>query len=255
MCHRVSPPTSRARTPHAWNAPASWRLGSRGARLALVALILAAPQVAAQDTLDAFEEPHVGVDKVWTFTVLPEEANKPRPLVYRNGARSAFNLTLYDAQGGIAFAQNGARGLQTLPGLDAGDYRFFLRGSGEFQVTGKYYANRQPEPRVEGALHGSDAYALIFPNWTMVAIEGNVRASWWDLTAGESVIPAGGNVTATASVPYVLTLRGDEGAPYTVMFTPVDAPPQAEEEAEAPGLGLVGALVAIAAALLLARRA
>lgn len=209
------------------------------------ALALLAPTALAKDTLGSLEEPHAGVDKVWAITVLPEEAGKPRPLIFRNGPASPFNLTVYDAEGGIAFAQTGTRGFQTLPSLRAGDYRFFVRGPGEFQVPQRYYANKLPEPRVEGALTETDAYALVLPNWTIVAFEGDASAEWWDLTAGARRLASGGNATAAAGVPYVLTIRGDEGAAYTLTFTPTE--PHETEQAPTPGPGIALVVLAFAA--------
>lgn len=198
--------------------------------LALGALLL--PGASAQATLAGFEEPHRGSDRVWEFRVTPEEAGADRAIVYRNAPRSPFGLIVYDENGDEVFAKNGTRGVQTLPALDAATYRFFVRGTGEFQVTEKTLRGSL-EPRERNAtLEGIDAYVLAPAETFNVTIEGNVNVEWWDLTGSAFDLAAPFTRTADPGGLYVLTFHGDAGAPYSMRFVPGTL--VEEPDAEAP---------------------
>lgn len=227
----------------------------RGHRIAAVGLLLLVPTVSAIDTLASLEEPHAGVDKSWDILVAPEETSTARAVIFRNSIGADFNLSVYDAQGEIVYGQTGGRGVQNLPPLAATKHTFFIRGRGEFQVTEKFVARRDPDPRVEATLEGTDAYLYIVPNWTMLQLEGNVRGAWWELTGDETDIAPGENRTLEPGAGYVLTVRGDEGASYVILASRTEAPPLTPTpSAEAPGLPLAALIAGLALAALASRR-
>ena len=241
--------------PHVRNAYRA-RPRSAGVLRALLPLLLllVVPLAAAQETLASLEEPRRGTDEVFPVTVTAEEAGRPHLIVFRNSPSSVFGVTVYDAQGKTVYAQNGTRGVQTLPNLTAGEYRFFLSRTGEFQVTDKAW-----EVYLQGdqqtTLRGTDAYVLAPQRPYNVSIEGNVTVEWWDLLGpSPETVGEGATREAKARGAYVLTVRGAEGTPYAIRLAPGVEAPGPTPTAEAPLPALV-ALGAAAVAVALKRRA
>lgn len=225
--------------------------------LFLLALVLLAP-LASAETLANFEEPRKGVDALYPFTISNDEANEPRAVIFRNAPTRGFGLILYDDKGEEVWIKNGTRGVQTFPGFPAGNYRFFIRGDGWFQVADKFL-DRKDHPTIPhvlnttATLEGTDAY-VIAPsrNWT-IDISGNVSVEYWDMTGISENLTAPFNRTARLGSVYVLTVRGEEGAPYSIGFTPVDLPPPEPRRNDSPAPALPLALGAVAAAFALVR--
>lgn len=224
--------------------------GPRGPRVSrlILMVVLLLPVAAAQETLADLEEPHRGTDKVWEVTVTPEEADKARALIYRNGPRSVFGLIVYDASGAEIFSKNGTRGVQTLPALPQGAYRFFVRGSGAFQVTDKIVGRTVEAPLDDVGLAGTDAYVLSPRVAENVTIDGSVHVEWWDLTDNAVDLAAPFTRHADPGGVYILTIRGDEGALYSLTLVEAEAPPTPPSGTPAPWwlalLGLLGVAVA-----------
>lgn len=222
-------------------------------------LVLASAPSAAARTLSDFEEPYRGSDVsggVVAFTVTEEEADTQRALIYRNDPRSAFNLSIVDEAGEVVYSKRGTRGVQTLPGLAAGDYRFTIGGEGEFQVTEKAVRELGTHEATLGG--GADAYIVALPVWANVTVRGDVVAEAWNLQAFEPVTLApNGTVLAPGGGAVVLTLRGESGAPYSIDVEEAAAPPSTRgagsEETPAPAL-LSVLLAGAGAALARARR-
>jgi MYXO-CTERM domain-containing protein len=216
-------------------------------RWVLLALVLLAPVASAQETLDSLEEPHAGTDRTWEIVVEPDEAGEARALVFRNPVGKTFTLVIYDANGTEIFIRNGTRGIQTLPGLSAGPHRFFVRGEGEFQVTNKAFERILKVDAVNATLEGTDAYILAPSKPYDVRVEGDVRLEWWPLAGEADEPPLPLTRAAATGNGYVFTLRGDEGAAYSISLTPGEAPATATNEAPGPGALALAALVAIVA--------
>lgn len=223
---------------------------ARAYALALaLALPLVAPLAAAAETLTDLEAVHAGTDQLWDVVVLQEESTKHRALVYRNAPTRSFGLVVYDAEGREVFAKNGTRGIQTLPPLEPGAYRFYVRGTGSFQVTGKAF-ERDNLTGVDTTLQGAaDAYVLAPTKHYDVTFTGDVDVEWWDMTVASETFRAPDNRTAKVGGAYVITVTGAADAPYTVTLTPTQAPTQSETPA--PGLAL---LLLLALGVALARR-
>lgn len=219
--------------------------------LLLLALVALAPAAAAQaETLASFEEPHRGVDAVWDFTVLQEEAGEQRALIFRNPVGAGMGIVIFDSTGKEIFTKNGSRGIQTLPNLTPGNYRFFVRGSGEFQVTEKAF-ERTIEGNVSTTLRGADAYVLTPTRHYQVQLDGDVEAEFWDMTARAETLTPPAARDVKPGKAYILTVRGDEGAQYGIRLTPTDAP---AEENGTPGLAPLLAVLAVALVARLTRR-
>jgi len=224
-------------------------------RLALLALVLLAPLADAQSTLASLEEPHLATDadvagRIWAITVLPEEAGEERTLVFRNPVRSPFRLDVYDERGEVVFNQSGTRGIQRLPALAAGDYRFRVDRAADFQVTEKVFSRVAPE-NVTAQLAGTDAYVLIPNGDHRVRVEGAVEVEWWEMTGASETLAAPFSRDAPHARPHVLTIRGEEGAAYSIGVEQITLPP--EVEAEETPLAVWAPLAALAA-VALARR-
>lgn len=217
-------------------------------RWILVILFLLLPTAVAVESLADFEEPHQGTDKVWDLVVTQDEANARRALVYRNTVGHPFGFIIYDASGAEIFIKNGSRGVQTFPALEAGEYKLFVRGSGEFQVTEKAFERTLTENNISTTLRGTDAYVLSAGRYWQVDFTGDVRIEWWSLTGVPEIVVPPTNRTAEVGQAYVMTVRGDPGAPYTITLNPVDAPVK-----ESPGVGLAVFLVALSALVGLGR--
>lgn len=223
-------------------------------RTLFLALVLFAPLAHAQETLASLEEPHraTGGDvlgRIWNVTVLPEEEGQ-RVLVFRNPPRSGFTLEVYDAAGTIVYDQTGTRGTQAFPALTPGDYRFRVDKAGEFQVTEKILSRTAPE-NVSAQLAGTDAYLFMPVVAHLIRFGGAVEVEWWDLTGAAERIVSPFERVAPGQHIFVLTVRGEEGAPYSIGFEATEAPP--EPDADATPLAAWGALGALGA-LALARR-
>lgn len=218
-------------------------------RLVVLALVLLTPFATAAETLASFEEPHAGTDKVWDVTVLHEEENEPRALVFRNRPGAGFGLVVYDSTGAEVFVRNGSRGIQTLPGLAAGEYRFFVRGEGEFQVTEKAW-ERTVHDNVSTTLQGTDAYILSPTKAYEVAFTGPVQVEWWDMTATPEALTPPDARQAQVGGAYVMTVRGAEGAAYAISLRETE--PVAKAQTPSPALGAL--LVTLAALAVLRRR-
>ncbi|HVM45622.1 MAG TPA: hypothetical protein VM582_06775 [Candidatus Thermoplasmatota archaeon] len=217
--------------------------------LLLLALLLAAPLAAAQATLESLEEPHAGIDKVWPIVVTEEQAGKQRPVVFRNAPTTPFTLVVYDATGTEVYERRGTRGVQTLPALDAGEYRFFVRGPGAFQVTMRAF-ERDGLEDFDGALGGTaDAFVLAPSRDYNVTFTGSVRVEWWDMTSTPEDLTPPAERAARKGGAYVITVRGDDATPYAIALEATSAP----AGDDTPGLG-VGALLGILALLALRRR-
>lgn len=216
--------------------------------LALSALLV--PVAAAQETLGDLEEPHAGLDKIWTVRVTPDEANASRALIYRNAPRSPFGLVVYDASGHEVFAKNGTRGVQTLPALPAGDHRFFVRGTGEFQATEKTLGRDPQRMSVNATLERTDAYVLTPQKSVNVSIEGAVRVEWYDLTGGPADVTPPFTRLADPGGVYILTVRGDQGTAYSIALADA-ATPEPMDHADTPSapIALVLLLVGLLAGL------
>lgn len=219
-------------------------------RALVLALILAAPLASGKDTLSSLEEPRKGADQVWDVTITAEEAARTNLVVFRNAPSAVFGLIVYDANGTEVYVKNGTRGLQTLPKLAAGDYRFFVRGSGEFQVTEKGL-ERLLTGNVSTTLAGTDAYVLAPSRHYRIDFAGDVDVEFWNMVEAKEQLEAPFSRNATQGGAYVFTVRGAEGTPYSLTLTPIAAPP---EEKETPGVGIVGFALALAFALVLRRR-
>lgn len=217
-------------------------------RWAILLLVLLSPTALAAESLSDLEEPHKGTDKVWDVTVTNAEANARRVLIYRNEVGHGFGLIIYDSTGAEIFVKNGTRGLQTLPELAAGEYKFFVRGAGEFQVTDKAFERIIKENNVSTTLRGTDAYVLSPSRYWKVDFTGDVTVEWWALTEKAESLTSPVNRTAQAGQGYVMTLRGAEGTPYTISMTPTDAP-----VTESPSIGLVALLAGVVGVALAAR--
>lgn len=225
--------------------------GARGAfvlRLVVLALVLFTPLAAAAETLASLEEPHEGTDKVWDVTILHEEADTPRALIFRNAPGSGFGLTIYDTTGAEVFVRNGSRGIQTLPALPAGEYRFFVRGHGEFQVTDKAW-EKLLQGNVSTQLRGTDAYIMSPTRPYEMAFEGPVQVEWWDMTGAPEPLTPPATRSVKLGGAYVITVRGDEGASYAITLT--EAEP---EVVETPAPAAAAALIALAALAAFRRR-
>lgn len=219
-------------------------------RWPLLALVLLAPIASAQETLDSLEEPHGGTDKVWDIVVEPDEAGEARAIVFRNPLGRVFTLVIYDANGTEVFIKNGTRGIQTLPPLSPGPHRFFVRGEGEFQVTDKAFELILKVDAVNTTLEGTDAYVLAPSRPYDVSVTGDVRLEWWPLTESKQEVALPFARSVDKGNAYVMTIRGAEGAAYSITLTPGQAPAPTNE---APGLG-AAALVALLALVALTRR-
>ena len=228
-----------------------WGHGARSVlRFAMLALVILLPTAAAAETLVGLEAPHSGTEKIWDVTVLASEARKPYALIYRNLPSQPFGIVVYDAEGAEVFAKNGTRGIQTLPPLEPGPYRFFVRGTGAFQVTDRAF-ERNNLSNVTTTLGGTaDAYVHSPTKHYDVAFTGDVDVEWWDLTGAPETFRAPASRTASVGKAYVTTVSGAEGAAYTITLTPIGAPAVASET---PFVG-VGLLVAVVIALSMARR-
>lgn len=217
-------------------------------RLVVLALVLLTPLAAAAETLASLEEPHEGTDRVWDVTILQEEADKPHALVFRNAPGSGFGLVVYDATGAEVFVRNGSRGIQTLPAFPAGEYRFFVRGHGEFQVTDKAW-EKLLQGNVSAQLRGTDAYIMSPSRPYEMAFEGPVQVEWWDMTGAPETLAPPANRTVKLGGAYVITVRGDEGASYSITLRePVT------QVVETPAPALAATLVALGALAVLRRR-
>lgn len=227
-------------------------------RLAVILLLVCAtclPHANAQtsETLASLEEPHEGSDRVWDITVTEDEADEDRILIYRNQVGKRFNVSITNAEGKEIFTKRGDRGVQTLPGLPAGQYKFFVRGTGAFQVTDKGFGKTIPEGNVSANLSGTDAYVLTSQKYYNVSFTGNVSVEWLSLVSSPDGFEAPGMRLAQAGLPYIITLRGNEDAPYTISFDLAPAPPTVEKDTPAPGMALV-VFAALGGAFLLRRR-
>lgn len=216
----------------------------------LLALVLAAPLASAQATLASLEEPHKGLDQVWPVTVTQEESARTNLAIFRNAPTSRFGLIIYDSTGAEVYVQNGTRGIQTLPSLAPGDYRFFVRGQGEFQVTEKGLEKLIPG-NVSTNLRGADAYVLSPSRAYRLEVAGNVSAEFWNLIAEKEQLQAPFARDVTKGGAYVITVRGAEDTPYTLTLVPTEAPPTGNE---APGLGVAALALALGVAIALRRR-
>lgn len=222
-------------------------------RLAAPALVLllslALPYASARETLADLEEPHTGDDKLWDVTVLPEEAGKPRALVFRNPVRNPFGFVIYNGTGSEeSFVKNGSRGVQTLPALAAGDYRFFVRGAGSFQVTDRTLARGTGDPNVSTTLSGTtDAYVLAVGKAYTVRFEGDVTVEWFDMTKSPDTFEAPAERESAPGGAYVVTVRGAEGAAYAIKME--EHPVEATKESPAPTLVLLLGAVGVLALL------
>lgn len=223
--------------------------------LVALALLLLAPVASAADTLTTFQEPREGIDQVFPFTLLPEEAERPHALIYRNAIRSPFNLTILDEAGVEVFGKAGGRGAINFPELAPGEYRFFVRGSGEFQVTDQFYIGTAPPESLSENLTGTDAYVFALPDWYNLTLEGNVSAELFEVAGGKGTLSTPLRFTIAPRSPVVLTLRGEEGAAYTFSTVAIEAPPPPPTPTdETPGPALGALLAAVVAVALVARR-
>lgn len=222
--------------------------------LPLFAVLLLAPAASAA-TLADHEEPHEGLDKVFLFTLTPDEAAKPHAAIFRGTPGKPFGLQIVDAQGKELWIKNGSRGIQTFPTLEPGDYRFVLRGQGAFQVTDKLL-DRKDHPVIPYVLNvspvlggGTDAY-VISPtrNWTL-DVGGDVTVEYWDMTGAPETVEAPFNRTARWGSAYVVTVRGEPGTPYSLGFTPTTLP-EPTRDSPAPALPLAFAALGLVAVAL-----
>ncbi|HUR69086.1 MAG TPA: hypothetical protein VM370_07550 [Candidatus Thermoplasmatota archaeon] len=218
----------------------------------LALLILLAPVAAAQqaETLASWEEPHKGTDKVWDLIVTQEEAGAQRALIYLNPPSIRFSFVIYDVNGTEIFVKNGTLGIQTLPALKPGPYKFFIRGSGEIQITEKAFERVLKENNVSARLRGTDAYVLAPSQFYDVGFTGDVRVDWLAVSGPHEELTPPFTKAAAIGDAYIFTIRGEEATPYTVTLTPTAAPTKAESS----GAGLAALLVAGLAAAVLTRR-
>lgn len=230
--------------------------------LALLALLLAAPPATAQQalTLDDLEAPTKGApDTTWRVRVTEEEADQARAIVYRNGLRSPFNLSVIDAGGNTVYADSRARGVGTFPALPPGDYTFLLRfREGEFQVVRPAFGVNLNESMNGSIRDGTDAYVVAVRSNFNFTVSGDIEAEWFDIRNIEPEHPdTPFTRTAIQGNAYVLTLRGDEDAPYSIgveatTYAPPAATPDPGDQ-ETPGISSVVLLVLVALAAMVAR--
>jgi len=230
----------------------------------ILATLLFVPSVHAQ-TLDSFQAVHEGTDKVFPFVVTPDQADESRVIVFRNGLSEPFGLLVYDKNGTTIYERNGTRGLQTLPALAAGQYRFFVRGTGTFQVT-PHVLDRETDTMmlvrdVDATLNQTTAWVL-FPtrDWN-VSIMGDLHIENFRLANTTVTFDAPVVIPAVESRPIVLTLTGEAGAAYSIRFEEADFPdPDAPATPSDDGLlglpfpGVVAGLASLALVAALRRR-
>lgn len=221
--------------------------------LLLVPLLLL--PVAQAATLSDLEEPVRGSDRIVPFTLTEHEAGLAHLIVFLNPASKPFGLVLYDHQGASVYEQNGTLGVQGMPRLEPGDYRFLIRGDGAFQVVNRTLdrpagANTSVQETLTGEV---DAYLFVPQSGWSVDLTGDVEVEVRDLTkpAVKHTPPA--NFTAQPPFPLVLTVRGAPGAAYGITMTP-RALEEDAGESETPGAGAALALLATGAALAVRRR-
>lgn len=204
---------------------------------AILLLLLLAP-LAGAATLADFEKPYRGAPEsggVIPFTVTEEEAGEMRILIYRNSPTRVFNLSVVGESGKTVFEKAGTRGVQTLPALEAGNYRFAItRAPGEFQLTTRDLSKLLP---VEETLRGpADAFVFVAENRLNLTFEGNVTIEAFNLQKTPETHPANTTLTIEKREVFVFTLTGEEGTPYSITKEDLpDAPPPANET-PAPGL-------------------
>lgn len=230
-------------------------------RLALAALlVLALPVASAQATLASLEEPHRAgpedvLGKIWNITVLPEESEQ-RALIFRNSPTSGFRVEVYDSAGAVVYNKTLGRGVQTLPALEPGEYRFRAQSLGapelSFQVTEKVF-ERTVHGNVSTQLNGTDAYILSSQRSFNVTFTGDVEVEWMSLGAPTAdTLPPGEAREAIARGAYVFTIRGAEGTPYGITLDEIETPAREAPPSETP-LAAWGALAGLAAAAAMAR--
>lgn len=233
--------------------------------LALLALLLAGPLASAQDalTLDDLEAPTKGVpDTTWRVTITEDEAHEARAIVYRNGLRSPFNLSVVDQSGNTVYQDQRARGVGTFPALAPGNYTFLLRfREGEFQIIHPAFGLNLNESMNGTIRKGTDAYIVAVKSNFNFTISGDVDAEWFDIRMSEPEHPdTPFTRTALQGNAYVLTLRGEEDAPYSIgvvatTYTPPAATPDHGDHEETPGVPLLALLALVVLSARVARRA
>lgn len=234
----------------------------------LLALVLLLPPVQAQGdlTLADLQEPQVGNDLVVEVRVTAEEAGNATAVVFLNPPTRSFTLVVYDEGGREVYSQRGGRGIQTLPALEEGRHKFFVRGDGAFQVAMRHLDRAGGGERVteaEGTLEGTLAFALLATRAWALHVEGAVQAELRDLSGATRNLTLPANASIPERTAHVLTLRGAPGAPYRVWLVPVGpepaptttpATPTGATASETPGPGFSLLLGATLAGVVLMRR-
>lgn len=236
----------------------------RDVRLVLVAflaLLTALPSALAVDTLASFQEPRTGTDQVFDFLVQGDEARNASAVLFLNPTKSSFEILVYAENGTVMFDHRGGRGIQTLPPLEPGRYRFFLRGAGTFAATSRHLAalnNRTPlVTDVERKLaEPAEGYVFVPLQPYEVHVDGNVTVDWMDMTkpdvaSGTEHLATPVNRTVPIGKPAYLLVRGAVGTPYTVHLnetTLPDAPtPSSPAKTPLPGAPLAALGLTLAA--------